>query len=302
MLIQWISLSLFAPFVWAVGNIGDRYLCVRGVKNEYALAVMAALFRLPLFLIFWCASGWFVPEIGPMLLALVAGVCVILPGIFYLRALRHEESSRVMLLYYATSPVATFVLGSIFLGEKFDALDITGSVLLLLAGFFSIIKFQTGFFKFHTSVLWVLVGSVLWPISDVIAKYLTPAFPSTTSLLAWEALGGLFAVFLLLRFPECKRNCKLQNFNWPRVSWLIFVFNMVLFQIGLFAFFKALALERVALTVVLNATQPLMNFGLELVAQKFIPEIEKMDLGIRSLLPKGIAFGLMIMGIWLFTF
>lgn len=266
------------------------------------MTFMAAVVRLPMFFVFWWISGWFVPSSWSQFgLMMVCGAFVILPAVFYFKALGREECSRVMLLYYSLSPVITFVLGAIFLGEKFDISDIIGSLLLLLAGFFSVVKLESGFFRFHTGVLWVLIACIIWPTSDIIAKYVMPSFPSTVSLLSWQLLGGFFTAFLLLLFKDFSRNCRIQNFKWPRSSWLIFAFNMIIFQVAQFVFLKALSLERVALTIVITSVQPLMVFFLELIMCKFVPQIGKVDTSWRSLLPRSIAFCLMIAGLCMFT-
>lgn len=300
---QWITLSLISPLIWAFGNVWDRFLCVKGIKNEYALAVIYTVARLPVFLILWWISGWYVPSsLSVLLLALLSGAFVILPSIFYFKALKHADSSHVMLIYYSLSPLVTFVLSIVFLGDRFDIYDMAGSAFLLSAVIFSVVKFQRNFLVFNRGILWLLVGCLIWPISDVLVKYLTPSFPSVLTLATWEDLGGFLAIFVLFLFPEFIRNARPKNFKWSPTIWAIVIFNVILFQVGLFTFFKALSLEKVALVIIVTSMQPLMNFAFELVAQKIFPEFERMDLSWRSLLPKGLAFCLMVIGIIFFNF
>lgn len=298
----WILFGLAAPLFWGIANIGDRYLSSVAVKNEYALTFAAGMLRLPLAIAVLWASDWFLPDLNGLIWAFASGFCTIFAYVFYFRAFQKEEASRVMLLYYAASPIATFALSSVFLGERFSAYDLAGSLLLLIAAFLTVVKFQKGFFKFNAGILWVLLSGLFWPASDVIQKYLTPIFPSTSSLFAWTLAGSFIGSFALLLSPDFSKNCRPGNFRWPRSSWLIFLVNSALFFSGIFIFLKAIAIGKVALTVVLNVSQPLFVFIFELMMSKIKPSLWQVDTSARSLIAKAAAFCLMIAGVWLFTF
>lgn len=301
MLLSWIFYSLLPPILWGATNVIDRFLCSRTIRNEYAMTFVACLLRLPVFLIFLGISGWFFPAWKYLLFVVIAGFLMVYPFLFYFRALSREETPRVMLLYYATSPIITFLLSMIFLGERFSGFDFLGSLLLLTAAVLSIVQFKKGFFRFRTAGLWVLVASIMWPVSDVIVKYLTPFFPTTLSLFAWFNLGGFAAGFFLMLWPEFSRNCKLQNIRWPLTSFLLYILGALLFNVGLFSFLKALSLERVALTIVITAVQPLFVFLFEYIVQRFTAPLERLDLSLASLTAKGAASVFILLGIWLFT-
>lgn len=301
MFFQWIFYSLLPPILWGATNVIDRYLCSRAIRNEYAMTFVASLIRLPLFLVFLGIAGWFFPAPLYFLLIFAAGFLLVFPFLFYFRALAREEAPRVMLLYYSASPLATFILATIFLGERFSRFDLLGALLLLFAAILSIIKFEKGFFRFRTAGLWVLVSSILWPISDILVKYVTPFFPSTLSLFAWIHFGAFLAGLFLLLWPEFFRNCKLQYIRWPLTSFLFYLFGVFIFNIGLFSFLKALSIERVALTVVISAIQPLFVFLFDYIAQKFTAPLERLDLSLTSLTAKGVASIFILLGIWLFT-
>ncbi|MFA6521860.1 MAG: DMT family transporter [Candidatus Gracilibacteria bacterium] len=295
---QWIIFSLFAPFLWAVANLQDRWLCAKAVKNEYILTFIAAGLRLPVFIVWFAIAGWYLPSVTHLLMVLVAGILAIIPVIFYLRALKEEESSRVMLVYYSASPVITFILSTIFLGERFSSSNLTGAAFLLVAAIFSVIKFQKGFLQFRSAVLWVFISSILWPISDIIIKYLTPYFPSTLTLTAWMNVGEFCAIFSVFLFPQFARNFSLKSFKFSKKIWLVLIANMFVFQTGLYLFLRAIALERVALIIVITAIQPLMLFIMELLVHKFLPQVGKVDVSVRSLLPKIVAICFFAVGVW----
>lgn len=298
----WVLFGLLAPLFWGIANVGDRYLSSVTVKNEYALTFAASVGRLPFAIIFLWIAGWFVPDLKPLILVLISGFLSVFPFLFYFKALQKEEASRVMLLYYTTSPILTFFFSMIILGEKFTGYDIAGSLLLIIAAILTIVKFQKDFLNFHKGVLWVLLSSVTWSFSDVLQKYLMPSFPSSVSLLAWIFIGSFFASFLFLLLPEFLKNCKPRNFHWSGLSWWLLAANVVLFVLGTFTFLEALAIGKVALTVVLSASQPFFVFIFELAMRKIRPSVWEADTSTFSLIAKTAAFCLMVAGVWLFTF
>ncbi|MBI5412857.1 DMT family transporter [Candidatus Peregrinibacteria bacterium] len=299
---MWVIFGLLAPLFWGIANIGDRYLSSVAVKNEYALTFAAGVLRLPLVIVFLWISGWFLPNLNSLIWVFISGFLTIFAYVFYFRAFQKEEASRVMLLYYTISPLVTFALSAVFLGERFSNYDLAGSLLLLVAAFLTVVKFQKGFFKFNIGILWVLLSGLFWPASDVIQKYLTPIFPSTSSLFAWTLAGSFIAGFVLLLMPDFSKNCKPNDFRWSKSSWLLFIINSALFFLGIFTFLKAIAIGKVALTVVLNVSQPLFVFIFELMMRKFRPTLWQVDTSTSSLIAKTTAFFLMVAGVWLFTF
>lgn len=294
----WILFSVSAPFLWALGNVFDRALMSRFVKNEYALTFAGALMRFPVFLALWFFSDLYVPQFIPFIISVATGFFTITPVLFYLRALEKSEAKSVMLLYDATNPLFVLILSTLFIGERFNAHEGFAFILLLSAGIFSSIRFDRTL-RFEKSIFWVVLASFLWAVSDILYKQLMPYFPSATALFGYVLLGGFLSGFLFFIFPKIRNSCRLNNFRWPFTAWILFFIANITAFAGFIFMIKAFELERVALTVVLMAIQPLFVFLFEIFFARFFTIFEKTDTSFANLLPKVIAFVIMIAGVWL---
>lgn len=294
----WLTYALLTPVFWAVNNVLDRMMMTRLMRNEYALTFLGALSRLPFFLIFFAMTGFYVPPLREFLLSLVAGFLVVFPIIFYLRALERDEATSMIIIYDATNPLFVLFLSAAFLAERLNLFEGLGFFILLLAGVLASIEFH-GKFQVRRGAFWIILSALLWAPADVLLGYLVPKFPSVLSLLTWEFFGSFVAGFLFLLAPQFRRRCRLADFNWPMKWWVIYGIAAIIAYAGYFTFLKAFELERVSLTVVMTNIQPLLVFLFGLAAAAISPLFVKPDTSPRHLIPKGIAFLLVILGVYL---
>lgn len=299
----WLMYAFAAPAFWAVNNVLDRAFMVRLIKNEYAITVAAGFTRLPMFLFLWALTGWFIPEIKILFLALLVGFFNVVPVIFYLKSLREEETPSVIILYDATVPLVIFLLSFFFLGERLNSTEAFGFFLIIGAGLLSSVKFGgagSGLKLRKASMFWIILAGALWAPYDVALAWLLQYFPSAAALLAWLFLGGFLGSFVLLGFPRIRARCRLEDFRWGAQSWWFFALGTLVAFLGFWAFGKALTMERVTLTAVLSNIQPLFIFLFEIAACALSPIFQKSDSSFRSLAPKAAALMLLLVGVWLF--
>lgn len=298
--VLWLIFGLLTPFLWAFNNVFDKALVSRLTKNEYSLTFLSCMTRLPIFFLLWWLSGWNVPDKNLMMLAFAAGFLNILPIVFYYKALKKGETANVVLLYDALNPIFVLILGFSLLGERLSVFDGIGFAFLLLAGMLSSVRLG-GKFILAAYAFWIAIAALLWAFPDILFEHLVSKFDSAISLLAWSLVGGFFAGFVLMAFPQFHKNCRLQDFKYSKTAWLIILIGTIIVFIGNFTFLKALELERVSLTVVLSNTQPLFVFALELILARLLFKLGifgQPDLSRKSLLPKIAAFVSVLAGIW----
>lgn len=293
----WLLFALAAPFLWSINNVVDRVFMTRLVKNEYAITFAAGMLRLVYFLILWPIAGYFIPDAKLTGIALLAGVLAIAGVIFYLKALEREETAPAILFFDAINPLLVLVLSMTFLQEKLTGTSGIGFFLLLIAGMISTIKLGAKL-HFRRGILWMLVAILCWAPADILYGYLVPRFPDIVSLSAWTAFGSFLGSFLLLIPRKTRQACRLKNFTWPLSTWILFIWPAFLSYIAYYFYLKAIELGGVSLTTVVSNIQTLFIFLIELLIFALWRK-EKMDLSRASLIPKGLAFVLLIAGIWL---
>lgn len=296
----WLTYALVTPMFWAVNNVLDRMMMTRLIRNEYTMTFIGAFTRLPFFLIFLVMTGWYVPPLWELLLALLSGILVILPVVFYYKALEKDEAVPMMILYDAMNPLFVLFLAIPFLGERLNVSEGIAFVSLLAAGVLGSLTFQGKKMHFRHGAPWIILAALLWAHADVLLGYLVPRFPSVLSLLTWEFIGSFLGGFLFLLVPSFRKRCQLQDFRWPVTWWITYGIATVIAYAGYYTFLKAFVLERVSLTTVISNVQPLFVFLFGLIAAYLSPRLfEKIDTNKRSLIPKTIAFVLVLIGVWL---
>ena len=113
----WVILAISAHLLWALGNLGDRYVMDKKLKSPYFYTItglivgcLVSLLFFPLVTFDWIA--W------PLMMgAVLAGIGFILGTLFYIKAIQIEETSRINVLWVFI-PIFDFVFGWLLLGEK----------------------------------------------------------------------------------------------------------------------------------------------------------------------------------------
>ncbi|MBI2176627.1 EamA family transporter [Candidatus Woesearchaeota archaeon] len=218
--------AIAGTFLWAWGNIFDKRLMTRHLKDP---VILTALFSFPslvfsgLLLAFIgipSVSGWVA------FAAFSAGVVLTFALIPYFRALASEEASRVVPLWHF-SPLFTLVLAVVFLGEVLTWSGYVAFALILAGGFLvSTRRIGDAFHLSHAMVL-MLLSSFLFAVSDVLLKF------------AYSNNDGFWGVFLLTSFGATLGHFSLFVMPGVRGSFSKAVSN------GGAAFFSLLALSSV---------------------------------------------------------
>lgn len=294
----WLVYALLTPFFWAINNVLDRMMITRLNTNEYVLSFAAALTRLPFLFVFLWLADWYVPHARELILALIAGFLVVLPLVFYYKALEKDEAPPVILIYDATNPIFVLILSTLFLHERLNVFEGFGFGFLLLAGVLASLKFEEKI-RISRGAWWIILAALFWAPADVLLGYLVHEFPSASALLAYEFIGSFLGGFLFFLVPQFRKHCRAADFHWSKTLILVYGIATFIAYAGYFTFLKAFALERVSLTVVVTNIQPLLVFFFGLILASFSRLFEKPDTSFRNLFPKGISLLFILLGIWL---
>lgn len=260
------------------------------------------------------------------LLALFFGCLQVVPSLFYIKALKVEEASKVSALEYVY-PLFVFVGSALLLGEVLEIRHCAGGLFLLIGTLF--ISFNKNAsskgancngpmkssLNYSSGSSGNRVGRFFGSLSPAIKPFfsywiLTAAYYITLkhllvtidewNLYIWTSLGGLAAVLPMLAVPSVRSEVRsFFNQGGKAVGALIseetFQFLGIIFSI--FAY----AIGSVTLVSSVGALQPIMTVLLILMLGSIMPKLacatgERTDWD--SLKQKGVSFILVAIGIY----
>ncbi|HRO65869.1 MAG TPA: EamA family transporter, partial [Candidatus Dojkabacteria bacterium] len=138
---NWLFFALSAQFTWAIVNHFDKHLVNKyfngGVGAMMIFTAFVNSIFLP-FILFFNQQILDTPLIQ-ILLASSVGACYVIGSIFYLYALRKEETTNISILWQFSVPV-TYLLGYIFLRETLSTQQIIGALIVLTGGLVTMVK------------------------------------------------------------------------------------------------------------------------------------------------------------------
>ncbi len=119
----WVILSFLAPLFWATGNVGDKYIFAKWLKRSFAALMAFGFFGAIAAIIIFAFRGFGHFSAGLVLGALFSGALYMGANIFYYRAARLGEVSRIIPIIYL-EPLFTAAVSAVILGEIFSILEI----------------------------------------------------------------------------------------------------------------------------------------------------------------------------------
>jgi drug/metabolite transporter (DMT)-like permease len=158
-----------------------------------------------------------------MLLVLVIASIDTAANYFYFKTFEKSEAS-VAIPILSLSPVVTFILSGLLLGEKPKLTSIVGSILIM----FLIIRLSSSkqdLKSFRATTLRpAVISSILFGASAIPSKYLLSTMKATNALTLYMLRGALITLFSVLVFKNSVRSFDVKTYR--------FIFLRSLFVIG----------------------------------------------------------------------
>lgn len=288
----WVLYSLTAAIIVSVVTVIDKTVLSKWMARpsgsffafgvvETAIGVAALLAlgipRLPL----------------PVLaVALATGAGYAAATLFYFRALKVEEASRVVPLYNL-SPIVTAVLAAVFLGEVFAPGTYGGVALVVLGALLLSLKRVRGW-RFGKGIAWMLMSVLCVSVSSIVSKHLLESVDPWT-LFAYGKIGTAFVALPAsvdgahAFFAAVRRHGK-------RVA-LFTALSEGLTSIVTIFFLLAASTGYVTLVNALIGTQPLFLLIITSLLSVYRPDILREELGGAVLLRKIAAIACLLLGV-----
>ena len=295
MAMLWIILAILAHLLWALGNLGDRYVMDKKLKSPYFYTItglivgcLISLLFFPLITFDWIA--W------PLVIgAVLAGIGFILGTLFYIKAIQIEETSRINVLWVFI-PIFDFIFGWLLLGEKLSGRQLLAFIILSSGSLIACLHWRGGRWKFSRAFILMLVACLFFSSYDIIMRYLTQQASfsllyliTSSSMLLW-----LIPIVSAKKFRE-KYQSEFKSINWQLIFIIIFI--AICSRFGLFLNTRAISLGPVSLVSALEGFQTIFVFVIAALLTIFVPRIMKEEFDRKNLVLKLAALVLMLGGI-----
>jgi uncharacterized membrane protein len=303
---SWFFIALIGPLLWSLVNHADKYLLSKytkesegGVGSLMIFSTLFSVFLLPV--IFYFDQTIFSVSNFNIFILLLVGILNALSILLYMYALEDEETSIVVPLFQLI-PVFGYFLGYLFLGEVLEGQKIFAASIIILGGMVLSLEFnEEQKISFKRKALVLMVSSTfLIAFSEVLFKFVVIEEGSFWSSVFWN-YSGLVIVGIILF--TCVKSYRLEFLKLLRTSGKtilsINVSSEIITVVGNIVFGYATLLAPIALVMTVNAYQPVIVFLLGIILTIYAPHISVEKIGLRHLLHKGIAIGIMVFASYL---
>ncbi len=293
---HWIFYALVGPILWSFVNFADKFLLDKFFKREGGIGSLMlfstffAIFTLPVLYIF--ERSIFDIPLFHISIMIVSGSFGALAIYIYLICLFDEETS-IVAPFFQLIPVFGFIFGYLILGEVLTKIHTTASLLIILGALVLTIE--------RTTIKWKLIilmslSAFIFALQRTIFK-LIALDSSFITVSFWENVGLLFFGIIIFLFIKSARSdfIRTLKISSTKILGINFISEATTI-IGNLSFAFAITIAPVALVLSIEGTQPLFIFLLGILFTLFVPHLiqEKMDR--VTLIKKGIATILIVVG------
>lgn len=287
----WLAFAFSAPVLWALSTHMDKYLVDRYFRSSdvAVLLVFTAFIGLLTLPLIW----WFSPQPitstpqGASLTAF-AGALYMAGMLFYLRALQSEDVDNVAPFFQA-SPLFSYVLGYLVLGETLSPIEILGGVLIVGGAVAASVQIgqRKQLFKARLAGLMLLCAFLL-AVSSLIFKIfaLRAEFWPTTF---WMYAGEAFFGATLLVVPSHRTELAALLRVSPGAVLSVNAINELVNLAGTLGGRYALMLAPLSLVQAISSTSTLFVFAFGIFLSAICPSLGHEDLSRGNIALKAIA-------------
>lgn len=287
----WITFSLLAAMLWAVVNVTDKYTMSKLVQEPLIPIVVLGLVGLAMALVIGYVYHF--PLMSPwhLLLAFLAGAFYVLTTYFYYQALKRDEVSKVIPLYYL-SPVFILLMALEVLNEVLRWEQYLGMLLLVVGAI--LISVSVPFqFRLNKAAGYMILAAFCYALNQILTKILVRD-ENFWVVFAYVRVG--IFVSLLPVFVWAFTSARPLFRETGARAYRIMIVNQWLNLSGVLAITVALSYGYVTLVNALASVQPFFVLILATLLSFFFPHIIKEESSRSILVIKAIAITFMMGG------
>jgi len=293
----WILFSILAALIWAVVNIIDKYVLSKLISKPIIPLIIMGFIGLFASLLVFIFLDFQRLSVNNILLALISGFLYVLAAFFYFHAVKIEEISKVVPLFYLTPVFILFIVG-IFLGEIFTPIKYFGIILLIL-GAILISTNKLFLISFSRAFWFMILASLLLAVDQIITKYLL-GFADFWTIFAYIRVGAFIALVpaIAVNGDNFKTLYKKKGL-WP---FILMSLNEAFNLLAVLFITVATAIGFVTLVNALSSVRSFFVLLFTVLISFFYPQILKEKIGKSIILVKLSAIAMMFFGAILVSF
>lgn len=294
-LMHWVWLSFLASFCFAIVNVLNKFILSKYLQTPIVQIIAHGIVGFIASLIIYVFRGFSELSYNYIFLAALSGIFNLLTVLFYLKATKIEEISRVAPLFFINS-LFVLIVALVFLGETFSALKYLGIFLLITGTILISVKDSRP--SFGKSFWFIIFAAFASAISAVVTKYLL-AFSDFWTIFAYARIGTMIALVPVFCFNLSEIISSTKKLSQKSIG--VISTNEILNLMGILFITIASVTGPVTLVKSISSTYPFFVFFIVIILSYFYPQILKEKMKRSILILKFIAITLMFIGIILIT-
>jgi len=296
----WILIAISAHWFWAIGNLGDKYIVSKRVRNPFVYLVwITMLGGLSVVIIPW--TGLVIPSAKTALFLLIGGLLYFYGGLPYIRAMQMEEPTRVN-VWWGFIPIFSLLIGQIFFNEVFSFSQLAAFCWLVGGTVLASVHFKNNGRPVVSKAVWLMMLACLAFAIYGVLFHLAMAEVGFIQGFIWVSLVQFVCALTMFLSTGFRRDF---------FSSIKAADRGLMGAVGGIAFFEksgillnqwALSLGSAALVFAFEGFQVLFVFIMASLLSVFLPKIIREEMDKKNLLLKLSALVLMIGGILILAF
>ncbi len=296
---SWLIFAFSGPILWAASTHIDKYLVEKYFKHGSVAVLMVftaiiGLFALP-FIYFFQPSVLCIP-LQEMVETAVSGILYMGAIYVYLQALQSEEAS-VVAPFFQLAAIFGFILGYLFLGEVPLPAQLAGGLLIIAGSTLLSLKFTGKKTKLKRRLILLMLACTLaLAFSSLIFKFFSLQNEYWTTSF-WNFVGqALFGVVLMATAANRKRFYQTIRTNTGAVLAINGANELINLGGGLGVRY-ALLLAPLGIVQAISSTTLFFVLLFGILLSVFFPKLGREEITAASLIQKGIATILVVIGV-----
>ena len=295
----WIIPAIASHFLWAMTNVGDKYIVSNRVQNPYVYLSWYVLIGL-ISLVLAPFIGFQVPGLGVLGGLIAAGILFLLGNLFFYKSLQLEEVTRVN-IWWCLLPLFSLLISAVTVHDPISTNQIIAIALLVSASAIGALHGRQSGFSFSRAFPLMVLACLLLGGYGVIFHQLTKTISFAVGFVWINLVMGACVVLVL----GINRNFRRQFiFETKAVSsggvLIILAINLV-DKLATLINHWALSLQISPLVFAMEGTQGIFVFGIALLISWKNPNIVREKFDARNVLLKLVAIVLVGGGIVLLS-
>lgn len=286
---------MLCPIAWAIGGAILKFMRSNFLDEPGAYLVFTVpSVLLSLVLIFF--EPFIYPGIRTMLICIGAGLAGVISYYLFIASLKHEELSRVIILY-AVNPIFVLSIAFFFLGEVLGVRDYIAFALIISGSLMICMNRGSKFFRLSRGMAMVLFSSFFGAVHNVLLK--TVAEANFTTIMLMREAGIAAAIIAVAAFSGSVRRAAFRMGRALGARNIILAYTAEFFGLaGVVFAYIAMQAAPVSMVSLIQGLEPLFVILIALVLSRFFPGVIKEEFGKKTITIKIASAALMIGGLY----